>query len=124
MPVRLNNLLEKKPHSNASSITVQLLKKLDVPVTAATVVDNIEQHPDYPSLYSISDSLSKWKVENLALKVKAKTIEELPVPFIAHSKKGSKNLQGTDNRSNFIEIILNPMSVNGLFANKVKEPGT
>src|SRR5579875_2929482 len=85
LPMRLERLLEKKARSNASSITIELLKRLQVPVTASSVIDSLEEHPDYPSLYSISDSLQKWKVDNLALKVKAEALEELPTPFIAHS---------------------------------------
>lgn len=87
----LDRLLEKKPQSNASSATLQLIRKLRVPVSASTVINTIESHPDYPSLYSISDSLSKWKVENLSLKVETERLEELPTPFIAHSKAGGGN---------------------------------
>lgn len=89
--MHLRNLLEKKAHSNASSVTVQLLKQLNVPVTSSTIIDTVEQHPDYPSLYSISDSLQKWKVENLALKVEPEKLEEIPTPFIAHSKTAGGN---------------------------------
>ncbi len=84
----LSKFLEKQTNSNATQVTNQLLKSLKVPVTASTVIEELEQHPDYPSLYSISDNLSKWKVENLALNVDANKIDELPVPFIAHSKAG------------------------------------
>lgn len=89
--MRLNQLLEKKANSNASSVTLRLLKELKIPVTASTVIDTIESHPDYPSLYSISDSLQKWKIENLALKVEAENLEKIPVPFIAHSRTGGGN---------------------------------
>ena len=87
----INHLLEKKAQSNVASVTLRLLKKLNIPVTATTVVDTLEHHPHYPSLYSISDSLQKWKVENLALRVDPDSLEKIPTPFIAHSKAGGGN---------------------------------
>lgn len=89
--MHINHLLEKKAGSNVASVTLTLLKQLHVPVTATTVIDTIEQHPDYPSLLSISDSLQKWKVENLALKVDTESLEKIPTPFIAHTNKGGNN---------------------------------
>ncbi len=65
--MRLRSLLEKRSSSNVSEATVQLIKSLNIPVTATTAVEQVEDHPDFPSLYSISDSLTKWKVENAAL---------------------------------------------------------
>lgn len=88
--MHLNYLLERKANSNASLVTLKLLKELNVPVTASTVIDTIESHPDYPNLYSISDSLEKWKVENLALKVQILfTIvkEKDPPKFLVFKKK-------------------------------------
>lgn len=89
--MRLTDLLELKTQNNASGVTIQLLKRLKVPVTATTIIDSVEQHPDYPSLYSISDTLQKWKIENLALKVNPDRLEEIPTPFIAHTNKGGNN---------------------------------
>lgn len=56
--MHLSNLLEKKPLSNASSITLQFLKKLNIPVTASTVANSLELHSDYPRLFIIDDNLS------------------------------------------------------------------
>jgi hypothetical protein len=88
----LSRLFQQSTNNNASSVTAGLLKKLQVPVTTTSIIDSLEQHPDYPSLLSISDSLKKWKVENIALQVENEKLEELPVPFIAHSKVNGGNL--------------------------------
>lgn len=101
----LNNLLEKKVQSNVSSVTLRFLKKLNIPVTATTIVDTLEQHPDYPSLYSISESLKKWNVENMALKVDSKKIEEIPIPFIAYSKTGGGNFILVNSVNGVVEYI-------------------
>ncbi|MCW3074286.1 MAG: hypothetical protein JWP69_1355 [Flaviaesturariibacter sp.] len=81
------NWLEKKSSSNAAQVTLQLLRNIKVPVTATEVIDKLEHHPDFPSLYSISDSLKGWKVDNLALQVEPEKLDHLPVPFITHRKK-------------------------------------
>jgi thiol-disulfide isomerase/thioredoxin/nitrate reductase NapE component len=80
-------LLEKQSHYDTTTATLNLVKSLDIPVTASTVIETLEQHPYFPSLLSISESLTKWNVDNIALRVKPETLEELPTPFIAHKKK-------------------------------------
>ena len=65
------------------SATVQFLREYKIPVTATTVAETIKEHPDYPSLLSISDALQKWKVRNTCLRVDPDRLQELPVPFIA-----------------------------------------
>lgn len=89
--MKLNNLLENKSYDNVSVTVNQLVKSLKIPVTASSVIETLEQHPNYPSLLSISDSLSKWKVEHIALKVKTEMLEDIPTPFIAHTKKDKGN---------------------------------
>jgi uncharacterized membrane protein len=99
--MQLMRLFEKRPRGNASFITLELLKKLSVPVTSATVTDYVETHPDYPSLFSISDSLTHWNVKNLALQIEPESLDKLPVPFIAHTRKegGSFVLVNSVNRA-------------------------
>ncbi|HET6724219.1 MAG TPA: vitamin K epoxide reductase family protein [Chitinophagaceae bacterium] len=89
--MKLNNLLENKSHDNVPVIVNQLVKSLNIPVTASSVIESLEQHPNFPSLLSISDSLSKWKIEHIALKVKPEMLEDIPTPFIAHTRKGKGN---------------------------------
>jgi len=110
-------LLEKSANSNASATTLQLLKKLKVPVTNSTVLNELENHPDYPSLYSISDSLNKWKVENVAVKVEPENVGELPTPFIAHTKNGGGNFVLVTNVNGTVEYL----NENGRVKQKTKE---
>lgn len=67
--------------------TVALLRTLRVKVTDTTVNETLLNHPDYPSLLSISDALKRWKIENMAVKVEKEKLDELPLPFISHSNK-------------------------------------
>ena len=60
------------------------LKLLGVKVTNTTVDETLQNHPDYPGLLSITDSLSGWNVANAALKILPSQIGQLETPFIAY----------------------------------------
>ncbi len=61
----------------------QLLK---VPLTNLTLQTTLEEHPDYPSLLSLSDAFDTFKIENAAIQIDAEQLETLPPPYIATSK--------------------------------------
>jgi uncharacterized membrane protein len=63
--------------------TIALLRLLRVKVNPFTVNETLQNHPDWPSLLCISDSLSKWHIPNAAGKVDKNDIDQLPVPFLA-----------------------------------------
>ena len=65
------------------NVTILFLRLLKIKVTDATINQTLQNHPDWPSLLCISDSLNKWNVPNGAGKIDIDKIEELPVPFIA-----------------------------------------
>lgn len=49
-------------------------------------LDNqLQSHPDYPSLVSITDTLDELDIENMSLVVDKERLDELPVPFLAHN---------------------------------------
>lgn len=58
--------------------TIHFLKLLNVKVTNTTVNETLQNHPDWPSLLCISDSLNKWNVPNGAGKIDVSKIDELP----------------------------------------------
>jgi uncharacterized membrane protein len=69
----------------ATKTTISLLKLLNVKVNNSTVNETLNNHPDWPSLLCISDSLKKWNIPNAAGKVDLNSIDEIPTPFIAHT---------------------------------------
>ncbi|MDB5229687.1 MAG: hypothetical protein JWN76_492 [Chitinophagaceae bacterium] len=81
--------------SNPVQVTIQTLKHLRVKITATTVNRTLEQHPDYPSLLSINDTLKQFKIETTPLKVDKDYLQDLPLPFIAHT---------TDNNEHFVTV--------------------
>ncbi|MCK9404587.1 MAG: thioredoxin domain-containing protein [Chitinophagaceae bacterium] len=72
--------------------TIEFLRLLKVKVNGRTVNETLQNHPDWPSLLCISDSLNKWNVSNGAGKIDPNNIDELPTPFIAYTHKREEPL--------------------------------
>ena len=62
----------------------EIAKQLGVNVTKNTLKTAFKFHPDYPSLSTLSDVLSEWKVDNLAVKISIQQLQEIDFPAIAH----------------------------------------
>jgi len=69
--------------SNLAQIAAYYLKQLDIPVTETTFTKTLKQNPYYPSLYSLSSTFDKFKVENSGFRIDKEQLDEMPVPFIA-----------------------------------------
>ncbi len=81
---------------NCTNTLRQLLRILKVKVSN-TGIKKIKEHPDYPSMLSLSDMLSEWKVENAAFKISPDKIGALPTPFIAQMQ--------TEHESQFFTVV-------------------
>ena len=53
-------------HNNVDAVLIRLLKRLKINISSDTIITELEKHPDYPSLLSISDVLSNFDIENSA----------------------------------------------------------
>lgn len=74
--------------SNAIMALSTLLEGLKAKVTRMTVQDSLSRHPAFPSLLSLSETLTDWSIDNSALQLDdASKLQELPIPFIAHLHK-------------------------------------
>ena len=74
--------------TNAQATVGALLRQLRVSVTSQTIRQTLWQHPDFPSLLSISDALDDWQVDNAAIQLgHVEQLRELPTPFVVHSTK-------------------------------------
>lgn len=67
--------------------TITFLRHLHVKVNASTVNETLKNHPDETSLLSISDALGKWNLPNGAGKIDTSDIGQLPLPFIALTRR-------------------------------------
>lgn len=61
----------------------KIVKQLGVSVTENTLKTAFKFHPDYPSLSTLSDVLSEWKVDNLAVKISPQQLQEITFPAVA-----------------------------------------
>lgn len=59
------------------------LRTIKAKITLPTLVDRLQNHPDYPSLLALSDVLNEWKIENMAMHLSAGELLEIPTPFLA-----------------------------------------
>jgi uncharacterized membrane protein len=73
-----------QPKDNAVATTIAFLKAIHAKVSDETIEETLKNHPNYPSLLSVSDSLNEWKIENVSARVSAEQIVEVPTPFLAY----------------------------------------
>ena len=83
----LRQLLFNK--ENCLETVTLLLVQLGVKVTDTTLANDLYNHPDYPSLLSISDVLQNYGIESLSFKTTIEKLVTLPTPFIAQIKENS-----------------------------------
>ena len=92
----LNNLFE--PKTNGPETASMLAMLLNVNVSASTFKKEIEEHPDYPSLLSVSDALNSYGIENLAIKIDVDKLDGVTVPFITQ-------MRGSKRSGNFFSVV-------------------
>ena len=66
------------------NVVQQFVRLLNVKITASSVNETVLSHPDYPSLLSISDCFTQWKIDNAAVKIDGSRLAEIPTPFIGY----------------------------------------
>lgn len=67
---------------NCLSVTKNLLKKLNISYTNQFLNDYIFSHSEYPSLLAVSDALSKYRINNIPVKINIEKLKRLPLPSI------------------------------------------
>lgn len=76
---------------NLTNTVACFLKQLEVKYTVNGINEALHNHPDYPSLLSISDVLKKsYKMEVAALSVTNEKLVDIPLPFITLLKETGK----------------------------------
>lgn len=81
----LNILKAKRP--NVIAVVRLLLQSLSIKISDSTIKNSLRAHPEYPSLFSISDSLTGWGIFNQSYRIAKSDYnpKDLEYPFIAHS---------------------------------------
>jgi uncharacterized membrane protein/predicted double-glycine peptidase len=80
-------MLSLHNYANADAAVIKLSKQLGVKINPQEIIDELEKHPDYPSLLAISDVLSWFKINNVAYRVTSEELTQVQTPFIAHTNQ-------------------------------------
>lgn len=75
---------------NSEAVVLSLIKELRIDVSKPTVQYQLNEHPEYPSLLAISDSLNGWRIPHETYRVDKGeyAAEDLSFPLIAHLGDG------------------------------------
>jgi uncharacterized membrane protein/protein-disulfide isomerase len=87
------------PIQNCEEIAIRFCSLLNIKVTDSTLIKDLQEHPDYPSLLSTSDVLKGYGVDNLSLKTTKDNLANLPLPFITQ-------VIGTNTRQHLFAIVM------------------
>ncbi|MBK0378893.1 cysteine peptidase family C39 domain-containing protein [Mucilaginibacter segetis] len=74
-------------YDNPDAVLIELLKYLNKPVPPQKVVEELDIHPDYPSLLALNDVLNNFGVPASAYRITTAEVTDVPCPFIAHTRK-------------------------------------
>lgn len=87
-----------EPKPNGPMAAKLFLELADVKISYTTLQQEVEDHPDYPSLLSISDIFSKYKVDNITANFDPRDLVKIPPPFITQIK-------GTENDIEYFTVV-------------------
>ncbi|HEY4109553.1 vitamin K epoxide reductase family protein [Puia sp.] len=59
---------------------------LKVKITASSIKRSIEENPHFPSLLSLTETFSRYHINNKAFEIRAENLDRLEPPFIAYLK--------------------------------------
>lgn len=62
--------------------TYEFLKMIGAKVTKKTIEENLKNHPDYPSLLAIRDTITDLQIESIVIRIPTEQIEEVQTPFL------------------------------------------
>ena len=96
---------------NAFVALEQLLKLTKVKVTSTTLKNKLLQHPDFPTLVSLSDVLTDVKVDNMATRINPYQLAEIPLPAIAHFESGEGYVTINKIEDNQVEWLHDKMGI-------------
>lgn len=78
-------IVDSRIENNARSTLHNLVALLGVRVTKSALLE-VVKHPDYPALAAISDSLSDWNIQNVAVEIQPDQIRDITTPAVFHMR--------------------------------------
>ncbi|HMK17153.1 MAG TPA: vitamin K epoxide reductase family protein [Chitinophagaceae bacterium] len=76
------------------------LREMKIPVSKTYIKQKLLSHPDYPSLLSITDTLTDLRIENTAVQIEKDQLHEVDIPFLAHLNGNGGDFVIIRNRDN------------------------
>ena len=95
---------QKSREHNSVAVLQNLIKELDIKVSKQTAEDVLTANPDYPSLASISESLSDWRVESFPVRLEEEDLSEVTFPAIAYLRPTKKDNEVTIETPRFVMV--------------------
>lgn len=70
--------------TNLLEVAGNYLKILNIPITETSMRNILYEHPNFPSLFALSNTFERFNIPNTALRVDSKEFEKLVPPFVAY----------------------------------------
>jgi len=107
----MNNIIE----NNCLTAVLKLIEILKIPLTRTTIKNELVIHPNYPSLLSVSDKLTEWNIENVALKIDKSKISKMQFPLVAQvnqllTNENEKRKGIIDQRAESLFVVVDSIS--------------
>jgi protein-disulfide isomerase/uncharacterized membrane protein len=86
--------------ASISTTVYNWLKEMKIPVSKTYIKQQLLSHPDYPSLLSITDTLTELRIENTAVQIQKDQLHNVDTPFLAHLNGNGGEFVGIRNVDN------------------------
>ncbi|MCU0393821.1 MAG: hypothetical protein MUE81_22130 [Thermoflexibacter sp.] len=80
--MRYKPILQSSPTANLLAVAQNLLALLGLRVSKTALAEDLGNHPAYPSLSALSDSLRLWGVKSMAVHLPKEELAEVPFPAV------------------------------------------
>jgi len=85
-------MLSSKNLTNQQKALFKLLNYSGIPINSDLVNEELQKHPDFPSLLAICDVLTALNIPNRAFSATFEELQNLQCPFLAHTDGGDDGL--------------------------------
>ena len=79
-------------YDNTIAVVKKAVYYYGLSISGNTVTENLLSHPHYPTLKSVCDFFSKWKIDNYPVQIDKDGLVQAEAPFIAHLNDGNEKL--------------------------------
>jgi ABC-type bacteriocin/lantibiotic exporter with double-glycine peptidase domain len=110
--MRYDSFMKIDSHEHNAISTVQRACKIaNIKITDAVLRESLLEHPNFPSMQSLTDTFTFFNVTNLAVRIDPVLLKRIPTPFIVYlnSNIGYATVERVDD--SFVEYFHNVLGV-------------